>query len=249
MGSGWRQHHGCMAPFAAPLPSKTSKTSITQQSCLCQIPHDAREFHISVHISVRTRTYRNGTTRSRGGVGIIIPSLQGEQLNLQSQKTEYLQGRQHTTPASKPQQSPWPQATKWQRQWGLGPHPASCGDTPTPGSFHPQQQCLWTQYGNTGTLPTLDLQPPPPFSCGGWSLQHRRPWVQWMCQPFQCPRWQCQWHQMGKVLTTPEAQAVTTGVLDDTLTEVLQGAKCQFSNVTRGSSGKRNQKLMQQCYH
>ena len=47
---------------------------------------------------------------------------------------------------------------------------------------------------------------------------------------------------MGKALTTPEAQAVTAGVvLDDTLTEVLEGAKCQFSNVTRGSSGKRNQ--------
>lgn len=145
MGSGWRQHHGCMAPFAAPLPSKTSKTSITQQSCLCQISHDGREFHISVHISVWARTYRKGTTRSRGGAGIIIPSLQGEQLNLRSQKTEYLQGRQHMTPASEPQQSPWPQATKWQRQWGLGPHPASCGDTPTPGSFHPQQQCPWTQ--------------------------------------------------------------------------------------------------------
>ena len=49
---------------------------------------------------------------------------------------------------------------------------------------------------------------------------------------------------LGKALTTPEA-----GVLDDTLTEVLEGAKCQFSSVTTGSSGKGNQKLMQQCDH
>lgn len=92
MGSGWCQHHGCMAPFAAPLPCKTSKTSITQQSCLCPTPHDAREFHVSVHINVWTRTYRKGTTRSRGGVGIIIPNLQGQQLTYGPRKQSLFRG-------------------------------------------------------------------------------------------------------------------------------------------------------------
>ena len=45
-----------------------------------------------------------------------------------------------------------------------------------------------------------------------------------------------------KALLTPEAHAVTMKA------EVVEGGKCQSSNITRGSSGKRSGKLVLQ-YH
>ena len=41
---------------------------------------------------------------------------------------------------------------------------------------------------------------------------------------------------------TPEAQAATTGEQVTLLEEAVEGRKCRFSNIVKGSSGKRSKK-------
>ena len=52
----------------------------------------------------------------------------------------------------------------------------------------------------------------------------------------------------SKAQVTWKAKTVTTGHQTAPLAEAVEGKKCQYSKIARGSSGKRNQKLVLYCH-
>ena len=51
-----------------------------------------------------------------------------------------------------------------------------------------------------------------------------------------------------KAPETPGAQVVSVRVWTTLLTQTMEGRKCRFSNIARGSTGKKNQKLVLYCH-
>lgn len=136
------------ALFVSPLQATTSKTSTTQQRCLCSTHQGAGAFHIiCTSKNGWTRTNRGGRTRNTVEMAPAIPAHQPQQLSPEPREPRSRRGGGADSKSLPATMGPQPQENG--QQWVAGPVFLSLvTETPmTPSAC--QQQSLWTWQNQT----------------------------------------------------------------------------------------------------